>query len=125
MSELIDGYLFQERCLRATQYLPDIVKLQRSLYDAFHHRMDRKEAKMITFGQYLKTLRNGIAFVLAEQHSIILALLLLENTHNEFSEKFESLRRAWALVGSDLKTHGEAHQLVPFLHFPKKVKGGS
>ena len=59
-------YFYQERCLRATQYLPDIVKLQRSLYDAFHHRMDRKEAKMTTFGEYLKNVKNGKAFALAE-----------------------------------------------------------
>ena len=51
--------ILQERSLRATQYLPDIVKLQRSLYDAFHHRLDRKVAKTITIGQYIKSLKNG------------------------------------------------------------------
>lgn len=49
----------QEHSLRATQYLPDIVKLQRSLYDAFHHRLDRRDAKMITFRKYLESLING------------------------------------------------------------------
>ncbi len=31
---------------------------------------------------------------------------LLENTRNEYTERIESLRKAWALVGNDLKTHG-------------------
>lgn len=36
----------------------------------------------------------------------LLVSLFTENTRNECNERFESLKRAWALVGNDLKTHG-------------------
>ena len=52
--------LIQELSLRATQYLPDIVKLQQCLYDSFHHRMDRTEAKRLTIGEFLEKLQSGM-----------------------------------------------------------------
>ena len=51
--------LIQETSLRATQYLPDIAKLQRCLYDTFHHRLDQATAKTQTIGQFLGKLKNG------------------------------------------------------------------
>ena len=48
--------VFQEPKLRATQYLPHIVKLQQSLYDHFNYRLDRKDAISMTIGQFLQQL---------------------------------------------------------------------
>ena len=45
--------------LRATQYLPDIVRLQQCLYDAFHHRLDKKEAVTQTVREFLDNLTTG------------------------------------------------------------------
>ena len=52
--------LMQEPSLRATQYLPDIVKLQQCLYDSFHHRLDRTDAKTLTIGDFLEKLSSGM-----------------------------------------------------------------
>ena len=52
-------YLSQEPVLRATQYLPDIVRLQQCLYDAFHHRLDKKEAVTQTVREFLENLISG------------------------------------------------------------------
>ena len=49
----------QEPSLRATQYLPDILRLQQCLYDSFHHRLDRREAKKMTIGEFLQTRQHG------------------------------------------------------------------
>lgn len=88
------------------------MKLQRSLYDAYHHRLDRKDAKTQTIGDFLKgpSVRNGImnlrTYILRSvQHS--LSLHCLENSRNEYSERIESLKKAWDLVGSDLRTHSK------------------
>ena len=45
--------------MRATQYLPDIVRLQQHLYDSFHHRLDRREAKHITIREFLQGRKSG------------------------------------------------------------------
>ena len=44
----------QEHHLRALQYLPDILKLQRQLSEKFHRRLDRDEADKYTLGNLLK-----------------------------------------------------------------------
>ena len=96
--------------MRATQYLPDIVRLQQCLYDAFHHRLDKKEAVMQTVREFLDNLTTG---EFKSQHSITLfrfnALLFLhtENARNEYQERIGSLQKAWALVGHMLKNHGK------------------
>ena len=45
--------------LRATQYLPDIVKLQLFLYDMYNYRMDRSDAIELTIHKFLQQLENG------------------------------------------------------------------
>jgi hypothetical protein len=45
--------------LRATQYLPDIVRLQQCLYDAFHHRLDKKDAVTQSVREFLDNLTTG------------------------------------------------------------------
>ena len=49
----------QEPNLRATQYLPDIVRLQQCLYDSSHHRLDRREARRMTIGDFLQLRKRG------------------------------------------------------------------
>ena len=59
----------------------------------------------------MKELKNGsLSYV-----TIIVKNLVLpsENTRNEYNEKIESLKKAWALVGRDLKTHGMFLVLSP------------
>ena len=90
--------------MRATQYLPDVVKLQRSLYDAFHHRLDRKDAKTMTIDQFLQGLMSGMCSDIALELGIILELFA-ENSRNEYRERIESLKKAFSLVGNNLKTH--------------------
>jgi hypothetical protein len=46
--------------LRATQYLPDIVRLQQCLYDAFHHRLDKKDAVTQSVREFLDNLTTGM-----------------------------------------------------------------
>jgi hypothetical protein len=46
--------------LRATQYLPDIVKLQKCLYSTFNRLKDKKDAKSQTIGEFIQELPNGI-----------------------------------------------------------------
>lgn len=40
--------------MRATQYLPDIVKLHHHLYKTYHHRINVKVAHEVTIGNFLK-----------------------------------------------------------------------
>ena len=60
---LFYNYLFlQERQLRALQYLPDIIKLQRLLFEKFHRRLDRNEAEEYTLGTFLKRSKKNFFF---------------------------------------------------------------
>ena len=45
----------QEPLLKAVQYLPDIVVLQRQLYDMCNHRLDLSDAETITMRAFLTT----------------------------------------------------------------------
>ena len=45
----------QEPLLKAVQYLPDIVVLQRQLYDMCNHRLDLSDAETITMRKFLRT----------------------------------------------------------------------
>lgn len=79
-------FLQEEHTLRAMQYLPDIVRLQRLLYDSFHHRLDRRDAKHITIGQFLRERKS-------------------ESSRSDYRRMVESLQRAWQLVGDQLRDH--------------------
>ena len=45
--------------LRATQYLPDIARLQQCLYDKFNRQVDKKDSKQQTVGLFIEELPNG------------------------------------------------------------------
>ena len=53
-------FFSQEMDLRATQYLPDIVKLQQCLYSTFNRLKDKMDAKNQTIGEFIQELPNGI-----------------------------------------------------------------
>ena len=53
----------KETELRATQYLPDIARLQQCLYDKFNQQIDRKDIKKLTIQAFIKELPNGITIM--------------------------------------------------------------
>ena len=36
----------------------------------------------------------------------LVVVVFAENSRNEYRKRIDSLRKAWSLVGQDLKTHG-------------------
>ena len=56
---LCKPFLVQEPVLRATLYLPDIVKLQHSLFNLFHRRVGKENAKDQTIGSFFKGIKSG------------------------------------------------------------------
>ena len=49
----------QEPNLCATQYLPDIVKLQHYLFDTYHRQLEKHKAETLTVRDFLKGITNG------------------------------------------------------------------
>ncbi|CAB4012406.1 Hypothetical predicted protein [Paramuricea clavata] len=83
--EVLAEFLKKEHHLRALQYLPDIIKLQRLLSEKFHRRLDRNEAEEFTLAKFLKT-----------------ALQVKE----QFSALINSFKMAWKIVRSSLTQNG-------------------
>ena len=50
----------QESILRATHYLPELVQLQKQMFDFSHRRLDRKEAAKLPVREYINSLKNGL-----------------------------------------------------------------
>ena len=44
------------------QYLPDIIKLQRLLFEKFHRRLDRNEAEKYTWKAFLKNSKKKLLY---------------------------------------------------------------
>ena len=51
--------IMQEADLRATQYLPDIARIQRCLYDRFNRQVDREVVNRQTIKSFVMELPNG------------------------------------------------------------------
>ena len=51
--------LVQEPLLRATQYLPSLVQLQKQMYDFCHRRLDRKDVAKLSFRKFISSLKSG------------------------------------------------------------------
>ena len=51
--------IHQEPVLQATQYLPDIVRLQHRLFQEFNLRLDRVKARNITIGEFISGKKSG------------------------------------------------------------------
>ena len=121
----------QEPSLCATQYLPDIVKLQQFLYDTFHRRLEKHKAETLTIRDFLKAIKNGKKLTIFEKcysfniirtcdgstggscecflHRMIIVNCFdhSDNTRNECRELIDSLKKAWALVGQKLAHHSK------------------
>ena len=97
----------QEPLLRATQYLPAIVKLQQEMYQLSHRRLDKNEVAKITIGNYIDSLKQhrGIIWQLNISDFIIPLGVHNENKKNQFQEKLNCVRKAWTLVKERLKDH--------------------
>ena len=95
----------QEPILRATQYLPGIVKLQHQLYELYHRKLYLVEANQITITEFVNDLESGI---------IIMFILCKPNIHNfldsereEFQCNLQCVKSAWELVKNRVYEFGE------------------
>ena len=52
------SFISQEPSLRATQYLPDIVKLQRFLFDMYDKRLEKGTAETRTIRDFLREVKD-------------------------------------------------------------------
>ncbi|CAI8027543.1 E3 ubiquitin-protein ligase rnf213-alpha [Geodia barretti] len=85
---ILEEFLKNETVLQATQYIPDIVRLQKLLFDEMHHRIDRKMAHKMSMRDFIVRHRT-------------------ENLLNEYQKMVASVQRAWLLVRDKLKDHGQ------------------
>ena len=53
----------QEEVLQATQYIPDIVRLQKRMFDEFHHRIDHKRAHNERMADFIRKQPTGMLYV--------------------------------------------------------------
>ncbi|XP_028416581.1 E3 ubiquitin-protein ligase RNF213-like [Dendronephthya gigantea] len=83
--EVLAEFLKKEQHLRALQYLPDIVKLQRLLFEKFHRRLDRIEAETYIIGKFLKS---------------------VSQVKEQFISLIDSFRKAWKIVRTALVQDG-------------------
>ena len=91
--------------MRATQYLPGIVKLQQQMYELSHRRWDKTDVAQQTIGEFIGELGKGIAVT----YFVIINNLLIEShteqNRNQFREKLDCVKNAWSLVKDKLKEH--------------------
>lgn len=52
--------------LEACQYLPDIVQLQRQMFDEFHHRIKHRVSRNETMQEFIRRRRTGIQLYMRE-----------------------------------------------------------
>ena len=60
----------QESILRATRYLPELVQLQKHMFDFSHRRLDRKEAAKLPVRDYVQSLPGK------QLHTMLIATIL-------------------------------------------------
>jgi hypothetical protein len=85
---LLYRFLNDEPLLRALQYLPGIVRLQRALISCFSHRLDHDEAGKIAIGEALKRAAAGS-----------------EEALKGLKDSLYQLRQAWNIVREKLPHH--------------------
>ena len=63
----IESFLYlcsqQETVLQATQYIPDIVRLQKQMFDEFHHRINHKRAHNERMADFIRKQPTGMLYV--------------------------------------------------------------
>ena len=97
-------FLLQEAVLQATQYIPNIVKLQKQLFDELHHRIDRRVPQRLSMNRFILKQHTG-TFVYY-LNSVIVWYIFSESVRNEYREMVSSVHNAWVLVRDQLKEHG-------------------
>jgi hypothetical protein len=85
---VLEEFIKEETVLRATHYLPNIVCLQRRLYNEFHHRIDHKTARNTSM-------------------RVFIMKKCSENMRKEYYEMVASVQSAWLLVRDKLKNHAQ------------------
>ena len=53
----------QEAVLQATQYIPDIVRLQKQMFEEFHHRINHKRAHSVKMADFIRKQPTGMLYV--------------------------------------------------------------
>ncbi|CAI8002399.1 E3 ubiquitin-protein ligase rnf213-alpha [Geodia barretti] len=84
---ILEEFLKNEPVLQATQYIPDIVRLQKQLFDELHHRINHKVAHTVSIHDFI-----------LRQHT--------KSVQSQYLEMVSSVQNAWALVRDQLKDHG-------------------
>ena len=94
--------------MRATQYLPGVIKLQHQMYELSHRRWDKNDVAQQTIGEFIRGLGKGIRvtyFVIIDIFTGMHAGHHTEQKRNQFCEKLDCVRNAWSLVKDKLKEH--------------------
>ena len=78
----------QEPLLKAVQYLPDIVVLQRQLYDMCNHRLDLSDAETITMRKFLSTHISKGKIIRYKANKLYLCNCVFQNTNMINSEEW-------------------------------------
>eukprot|EP00118_Oscarella_pearsei_P021368 m.239300 g.239300 ORF g.239300 m.239300 type:complete len:5831 (+) comp40181_c2_seq5:266-17758(+) len=84
--EVLKEFLKEERNLRALQYLPQIMQLQRMLSDKFHRRLSLREATTLTVGEFLQSLQGP--------------------EKEEFKKLIDVFKGVWIYLGREILSHG-------------------
>lgn len=104
--------------LEACQYLPDIVQLQRQMFDEFHHRIKHRVSRNETMQEFIRRRRTGIQLYMREYQPFMIDIAcyncffslhcscFTEHMRNEYKRMVASLQKAWNLVRDTLKDHG-------------------
>ena len=94
--------------MRATQYLPGIIKLQQQMYELSHRRWDKTDVAQQTIGEFIGVLGKGITvtyFVIVNKFTDLHVESHTEQNRNQFHEKLDCVKKAWSLVKDKIKEH--------------------
>ena len=101
---ILSAFLKHEPHLRAVQYLPDIVKLQRILVDRFSRRIDRGRAQQMSISTFLNQLPDKME-------------------RQMFEQLIESFNAAWTLVREAILQRSRLRP-EPNAHFRQVTRQG-
>jgi hypothetical protein len=85
---ILHEFLKEEPLLRATRYIPEIVKLQQQMFKISHRKLDKFDASRLTIGSFAEHLVKG-------RHSH-------KSFKDSFMAKIQCVRNAWKLVKEKL-----------------------
>ena len=89
--------------LRITQYLPDILYLQKLMFDKFHQRLDQGIALNMTIRDYLESLNNSM--VCARCVSIVY-FSYVDHLKHVMWKLIQSFNKAWTVAKQHLVNYG-------------------